>query len=219
MSAQDDRVRLILASASPARLATLRAAGVEPEVIVSAVDEPALLAGAPDADPETQVALLARAKALDVGERIEPDPRRITVVIGCDSMLELDGRAYGKPDSPEQAIQRWRSMRGRTGILRTGHAVLIPSADPPSLDVAVSSAIVRFADASDDEIAAYVATGEPLSVAGAFTLDGLGGWFVDSIAGDHHGVVGLSLPLLRQMLRTAGISVAQLWAARNTNGD
>jgi septum formation protein len=218
VSTQGSTVRLVLASASPARLKTLRAAGAHPEVIVSAVDEPALIAAAGELAPEALVALLARAKALDVAGAIEPDPRCAVVVVGCDSMLDLDGRAYGKPGTATEAIRRWQEMRGRTGVLRTGHAVITISGAEPRIEVAVSSTTVRFADASDAEIEAYVATGEPLSVAGAFTIDGLGSWFVDSVEGDHHGVVGISLPLLRVMLRNAGVSVPALWAADSGRG-
>lgn len=213
MSTQGSTIRLVLASASRARLQTLRSAGADPEVIVSEVDEPALIAAAGDLAPEAIVALLARAKALDVAQRIEPDPRVTVVVVGCDSMLDLDGHAFGKPDSAAEATQRWRAMRGRTGVLRTGHAVVTIGASAAPAQVAVSSTTVRFADASDEEIEAYVATREPLSVAGAFTIDGLGGWFVESIEGDHHGVVGISLPLLRAMLRNAGVAITQIWSS------
>lgn len=215
MSESRPPIRLILASASPARLQTLRAAGAWPEVLVSGVDEPALIAAAGGLDPTGIVAMLAEAKALDVDARRASggglDPAAAVVVVGCDSMLELDGQAYGKPESPAQALERWQQMRGRTGVLRTGHAVITGPPAQRQVQRAVSSTTVRFADVSDEEIRAYVGTGEPLSVAGAFTIDGLGGWFVESIAGDHHGVVGISLPLLRVMLRTAGVAVADLW--------
>ncbi|MCU1689128.1 MAG: maf protein [Jatrophihabitantaceae bacterium] len=217
MSAKGSTVRLVLASASPARLQTLRAAGAHPDVIVSGVDEPALVAAAGDLDPEGIVAMLARAKALDVADRIEPDPGGTVVIVGCDSMLDLDGRAYGKPGTSAEAIQRWREMRGLTGVLRSGHAVIALSGGERRIEVAVSSTSVRFADASDDEIEAYVATREPLSVAGGFTIDGLGGWFIEGIDGDHHGVVGISLPLLRVMLRNGGVTIADLWAHPNSD--
>jgi septum formation protein len=191
-------VRFVLASASPARLATLRAAGVEPEVIVSGVDESRVQTD----DPAQLVLQLARLKADAVAAQTDGD----ALVLGCDSMLELDGQVLGKPDGPDEARARWRAMRGREGILHTGHALRGPS----GLAEATGSTPVRFADVSDDEIDAYVATGEPLAVAGAFTVDGLGGWFVDSIAGDHHNVVGLSLPVLRRLLRQLGYGLSDL---------
>jgi len=207
---------VLLASASPARLATLRRAGLDPAVQVSDVDEDALIAAAPAATPAQLVALLARAKADAVVRRRRADPDRPVreLVIGCDSMLELDGSAQGKPGDPLIAAARWRAMRGRTGVLHTGHAIAVMSADDPDgarWAEAVSSTRVRFADLTDAEIDAYIGTGEPLGVAGGFTIDGLGGWFVESLTGDHHGVVGISLPLLLQLLGTLGIAVMDLW--------
>lgn len=196
-------MRFLLASASPARLRTLRQAGVEPEVEVSGVDEDALTA----ATPSDLVEVLAHAKAVAVAAR----QQGTLLVLGCDSMLELDGQALGKPGSAEEAIARWKAMRGRAAVLHTGHTLIevVDSAPGRVLD-RVASTEVRFAEPSDDEIAAYVGTGEPLQVAGAFTVDGLGGWFVESIAGDHHNVVGLSLPLLRRMLAEFGYAVTDL---------
>lgn len=193
----------VLASKSPARLATLRAAGVEPTVIVSGVDESQLDGLAP-----AELALgLAELKAAAVADRPEvPDG---AVVLGCDSVLELDGEALGKPDDAEQARRRWRRMRGRDGVLHTGHALH----DGERRVSATASTRVWFADVTDEEIDAYVATGEPLHVAGAFTIDGLGGAFVDRIEGDHHTVVGLSLPLLRRLLADLGHSFVLLWSA------
>jgi len=200
-------VKLVLASASPARLATLRSAGLEPEVQVSAVDEPALLrAAGADTTPADQVLLLARAKARDVAPT-QPG----AVVVGCDSMLELDGEVHGKPADAAEAVARWRRMRGRSGVLHTGHWMVDTRATPAPEVGGVSSTTVHFADLSDAEIDAYVATGEPLAVAGAFTVDGLGGAFVTRIEGDHHGVVGISLPLLRTLLAELGVSVTELW--------
>ncbi len=207
-----DPPTLILASASPARLATLRAAGVEPEVVVSAVDEAALLAAAGIDDPEQVPLFLARAKAEDVAAGAGSG----ALVLGCDSVLDLDGVALGKPADAEDAVNRWKAMRGRSGVLRSGHW-LIDGRDPGDGGSngsvgATSGTVVHFADVSDAEIAAYVATGEPLQVAGAFTIDGLGGAFVTGIEGDHHGVVGVSLPLLRDLLDQLGVPWTTLWS-------
>ena len=191
----------VLASASAARLATLRAAGVEPEVIVSGVDESQV-----DGLPPAELALqLAELKAAAVAERLAGN----TLVLGCDSVLELDGVALGKPTDAADATARWQAMRGRSGVLHTGHA--LHDLGSGRIAAATASTTVHFADVSDDEIAAYVATGEPLHVAGAFTIDGLGGAFVSGIEGDHHNVVGLSLPLLRELLAELGRSWVDLW--------
>ena len=198
--------RLILASASPARLATLRSAGLSPEVLVSGVDEAAVSASTV---PEL-VSALARLKAETAAARLDHD-QQTTIVLGCDSLLELDGTPYGKPSSATEAIERWQRMRGRSGVLHTGHHVLVRSAGQQRSDSAVASTTVHFADLTDAEISAYVATGEPLEVAGAFTVDGLGGAFVAGIEGDHHNVVGISLPLLRSMLAGLGIAWPSLW--------
>ena len=196
-------MRFLLASASSGRLQTLRRAGVEPEVEVSGVDEDAITAPS----PAELVQALAHAKALSVAGR----QQGTLLVLGCDSMLELDGIALGKPSSAEEAVLRWQQMRGRSAVLHTGHTLVevVDSATARVLD-RVASTEVRFADPSDAEISAYVATGEPLRVAGAFTVDGLGGWFVEAVAGDHHNVVGLSLPLLRRMLLEFGYAVSDL---------
>ncbi|QIG44079.1 septum formation inhibitor Maf [Nocardioides anomalus] len=199
---------LVLASQSPARLATLRAAGVDPVVIVSGVDE-TRLEGLPPAELALQ---LAELKCAAVAPRDEvPDG---ALVLGCDSVLELDGEALGKPGTPEEATRRWRSMRGRSGVLQTGHA-LHDTATGRTVS-ATASTTVHFADVSDDEVAAYVATGEPLHVAGAFTVDGLGGAFVTGIEGDHHNVVGVSLPLVRELTAELGHAWTDLWRARPT---
>lgn len=202
-------VRLVLASASPARLATLRAAGVEPEVVVSGVDEDAVA-------PQPPVALaaeLARMKADAVAQRLGADRLHVgaELVLGCDSVFELDGVAYGKPSDAADAVSRWRTMRGRTGTLHTGHHVVDLGSDRAV--GAVSSAQVTFGKVTDAEIEAYVATGEPLAVAGAFTIDGLGGPFVEGVHGDPHTVVGLSLPLLRRLLLELGVAWPSLWQA------
>ena len=266
---------LILASQSSGRLATLRAAGVEPIVRVSDVDEPAVLAalarerrtaGDPGPSGAQQVQALARAKALAVAGTFKADPPRPgpagagapkagsagagspgtgpleagslkaaplgagsrgvirpgsggrdaaamsagAFVVGCDSMLEIDGRIVGKPGDPRTAVERWRSMRGAAGILHTGHT-LVRLPDGATAE-GVSSTVVHFARPSDAEIEAYVATGEPLWCAGAFTIDGLGGAFVEGVEGDPHGVVGLSLPLLRRLVLELGGSWTDLWA-------
>lgn len=187
-------MRLVLASASPARLATLRRAGVEPEVIVSGVDETEVEASSPAELAQT----LAERKADAVGARVSGD----ALVLACDSLLEFAGRALGKPGTKDAAIDRWREIRGRSGILHTGH-VLVDTRSSRRARRTVST-MVRFADASDEEIERYAATGEPVAVAGAFTIDGLGGWFVDGVGGDPHNVVGVSLPALRAMLRELG---------------
>ncbi len=201
----------MLASASPARLSTLRSAGLRPEVRVSAVDEAALLTSTGATDPEQVPLLLAKAKAEDVAAGLE----REAIVLGCDSILDLDGVALGKPTDAQDAVHRWQKMRGRSGSLRTGHWLIdlrsAPASGGPRSVGATSVTTVHFADLSDDEIEAYVATGEPLHVAGAFTVDGLGGAFVTKIEGDFHGVVGVSLPLLRTLLGDLGVPWPTLW--------
>ncbi len=192
---------VVLASTSGTRLGVLRAAGVEPEVVASGVDESAFSAGT----PADLAGVLAEAKASAVAAG-----RTDGLVIGCDSLLDLDGRALGKPGSAREAVARWREMSGRTGTLVTGHCVI--DAATGRRAAAVAGTRVRFGRPSEQEIAAYVASGEPLTVAGAFTLDGRGGWFVDGIDGDHGTVLGLSLPLLRRLLAELGVSVTALWA-------
>lgn len=230
---------LLLASASPARLSTLRSAGLDPQVRVSSVDEDAVLAEGRERfgalEPADAVLLLAQAKAEDVTRALEqagpvtdvatstdeaPEdasgPAALPdLVVGCDSMLELDGEIFGKPADAETAVARWRTMRGRSGVLHTGHWVVdLRDAEDGGTGGtlgATSSTTVHFAQVSDEEIDAYVATGEPLAVAGAFTLDGRGGAFVSGVEGDHHGVVGISLPLLRELLDQVGVRWTDLW--------
>jgi septum formation protein len=195
-------VRLVLASASPARLATLRSAGIEPEVLVSEVDEDRY-----DAETSSELALiLATAKARDVAGRVGRPGR---VVIGCDSVLDLDGTSLGKPVDSAEAVARWQQMRGRSGVLFTGHWLV--DLESGREVGATATTIVHFADVTDEEIDAYVATGEPLRVAGAFTIDGLGGAFVRGIEGDPHTVVGISLPLVRTLLAELDQSWTSLW--------
>jgi septum formation protein len=196
--------RLVLASASPARLATLRSAGIGPEVIVSGVDE-SLVGG----ESASVTALeLARLKARAVADSLTGSGRSAWV-IGCDSVLELDGAIHGKPADADEARARWRVMRGRNGVLHTGHCLVETGS---GREVARSAdTVVHFADPSDEEIDAYVATGEPLKVAGAFTIDGLGGAFVRGIDGDPHTVVGIGLPLLREMFTELGVRWTDLW--------
>lgn len=219
---------LLLASSSPARRALLSAAGIDALVSVSGVDEAAVLAEAQvRAGPltaEDAVLLLAKAKAEAIATALEEgDPELVpagtpsgdVLVLGCDSMLDLDGAVVGKPRDAQEARARWRSMRGRTGVLHTGHW-LVDARDGDHGGSggtlgATSSTRVHFADVSDAEIDAYVASGEPLLVAGAFTIDGLGGPFIDGIDGDPHTVVGLSLPLLRGLLRAVDVSITDLW--------
>ncbi len=203
------RPRLVLASASPARLRLLRGARFDPEVVVSGVDEEAFVADGVDG----LVLALAKAKATAVHESLgagpgsPSQPRR--VVLGCDSMFELDERAESKPGSNEAARARLRAARGRTGVLRTGHCLID---DGGRTAAAVASTTVRFGDYSDEELDAYLATGEALEVAGGFTLDGRSGPFIDGVDGDPSNVIGLSLPLFRRLLGELGLSVVELWA-------
>ncbi len=194
----------VLASASPARLATLRSAGLDPLVVVSGVDESVL----DGLEPRALAVGLAELKGRAVVGR--PEVPAGALVLGCDSVIELDGQALGKPGSPQEAIERWAAMRGRSGVLRTGHC-LHDTATGEERSVTASTT-VHFADPSDEEVAAYVGRGEPLHVAGAFTVDGLGGAFVRGIEGDHHNVVGVSLPVLREMVGELGHRWTDLWA-------
>ncbi|WP_238423014.1 nucleoside triphosphate pyrophosphatase [Gordonia sp. 'Campus'] len=204
----------VLGSASPARLRILRSAGVEPVVRVSEVDEDALLDRLPaSTPPEVVVAELARAKAEAVAALPEiadaATGGRAVVIIGCDSMLHLDDRLLGKPHTPERAADQWTQMRGRSARLLTGHHLI--RLDRPATAGGTGSTTIHFADADDDVVARYVASGEPLQVAGAFTLDGLGGWLVERIEGDPSSVIGIGLPLVRTLLQEVGLSVAEFW--------
>jgi MAF protein len=198
--------RLVLASRSPARLATLRAAGIEPEVIVSDVDEEAIEAGLPEATPAELAQVLATAKAEDVAAKVQGD----AIIVGCDSVFELDGIAYGKPGNEATARERWQGMFGRAGTLHTGHQVIDTATGRKAS--ATTSTVVRMGTLSELEIADYLASGEPLQVAGGFTLDGLGGAFVERIEGDPSNVIGISLPTLRHLLSQIGTVWTQLWS-------
>ncbi|MCS0499504.1 Maf family protein [Protaetiibacter mangrovi] len=206
-------MRLYLASTSPARLATLRAVGIDPVPVPSHVDEDAVAAAAGPQDPDAFVTLLARAKAEAVAERLVDDGGLDGLVLGGDSAFVLDGVIYGKPHLPEVARERWRAQRGRSGVLHSGHWLI--DARGGLLGRAVggaTSAVVSFAaDITDDEIDAYIATGEPLEVAGAFTVDSKGAGFVERVDGDPHTVVGLGVPYLRTLVRSLGVEWTELW--------
>jgi septum formation protein len=226
-----NRRRLVLASASPARLRSLAAAGIGAQVIVSGVDESTVDVARADVLCLT----LARLKAQAVADRLRhtgrptrlpwerptgPPPGQPTgpppgqpaegaLVLGCDSVLALDDQVLGKPADAADAVRRWRRMRGAAGVLHTGHCVIEVTSGKQAEAVAAST--VHFADLTDAEIDAYVATGEPLNVAGAFTIDGFGAPFVERIDGDPGTVIGLSLPLLRHLLADLGIAITDLW--------
>lgn len=205
-------MRLYLASTSPARLATLRAAGVEPVLLSSGVDEEAVAAAAGPLDGPALVSLLARAKAEAVAGSLVDGAPIDGVILGGDSAFELDGQLYGKPHVAEVARERWRAQRGRTGVLHSGHWLIDHRGGVVGGAAgAVSSASVTFADISDAEVDAYVATGEPLAVAGAFTIDSLGSAFITRVEGDPHAVVGLSVSLLRDLLLSFDIPWVSLW--------
>jgi len=200
--------RLVLASASPARLKTLQAAGLRPEVIVSGVDEDGV-----EADNSAELALkLAQLKAVAVGANL---PRAL--VIGCDSVLELDGQSLGKPADAAEAVERWQQMRGRSGVLHTGHCVIDTHREVWLGRSAATQ--VRFAHVADEEIEAYVGSGEPLQVAGAFTIDGLGSAYVSGVSGDPHNVVGISVPLLRLMFDELGFVWHEFWDRAGSRAD
>jgi septum formation protein len=207
--------RLVLGSASAGRLKLLRQAGVDPLVVVSGVDEDLVTAGlGPDASPAEVVCALAAAKADEVAGRLDDGVAADCVVVGCDSMLDVDGRLCGKPGSPDAAVSQWRLMGGRSGRLYTGHCLLrLTDGAVSHREVQSACTTVRFAVPTEPDLRAYVDNGEPLHVAGGFTLDGLGGWFIDGIDGDPSNVIGVSLSLLRSLVARAGLSVAALWAA------
>lgn len=192
----------MLASASPARLRLLRAAGIEPEVVVSGVDEASIVA----ADAAALCGALAELKALAVAARAGD-----ALVLGCDSALAFDGNVLGKPADAAEAEQRWRQLAGRTGVLHTGHCLV--DAVTGRLFQEVSSTVIHFGRPTVAELAAYIASGEPLRVAGAFTIDGLGAAFIDGIDGDPGTVIGLSLPVLRRLLARHDVQITSLWRA------
>jgi septum formation protein len=211
--------RVVLGSASSGRLRVLRQAGVDPLVIVSGVDEDAVIAGLAGASPDEVVRALARAKADGVAALLDPDVAADCVVIGCDSMLLLDGQLCGKPGTPERARSQWQSMAGRSGELLTGHSVLrLLNGAISARAHETASTTVYFGSPQPRDLSAYIADGEPLGVAGGFTLDGLGGWFVDRIEGDPSNVIGLSLPLIRRLLQRTDVSVTALWSANRDFG-
>jgi septum formation protein len=206
--------RLVLGSASPGRLKVLRQAGVDPLVVVSGVDEDAVIATlGSNTSPGDVVRILAQAKADQVASTLDRIIAADCVVIGCDSMLYIDGRLVGKPASADAARRQWRTTGGRSGQLYTGHCLLRLLDGNASQRASESAATtVHFATPATADLEAYIDSGEPSAVAGGFTLDGLGGWFVDRIEGDPSNVIGLSLPLTGTLLQRVGLSVAELWA-------
>lgn len=206
--------RVVLASASPGRRTVLCQAGIDPTIVVSGVDEESVVAAqGPNAAPGDVANALAAAKAEQVLANLDPELTADCVVIGCDSMLFIDGAMRGKPDSVAEARRQWNSMCGRSGMLYTGHCVIrLRDGSVTHHEVEFGSTTVRFARPTDEELTAYLASGESLRVAGAFTIDGLGGWFVDGIDGDPSNVIGLSLPTTRRLFARVGLSIGELWA-------
>lgn len=198
--------RIILASQSPARRQVLRNAGIDPMVVVSGVDEEAVEAALGPATPAQLCLALARAKAERVAETHHGTD---VIVLGCDSVLEVDGRAYSKPANDQQARQRWQEMFDRSPVLHTGHWVIFGDRAVG----AVASTVVHMGRLTEEEMTAYLATGEPMQVAGGFTLDALGGAFVNGIEGDPSNVIGLSLPTLRRLLADLGVTWTSLWSS------
>lgn len=207
--------RVVLGSASSGRLSVLRNAGIDPLVIVSGVDEDAVVASLPaGSGPADVTTALAVAKAGVVVDALPADVAADCVVIGCDSMLFRDGRLWGKPASEAAALAGWRDMAGTSGDLYTGHCVIRMSDGAVAGEVAEhSTTTVHFGTPPEDALQAYVRSGEPTAVAGGFTLDGRGGWFVDGVTGDPSAVIGIGLPLLRTLFERVDLSLAALWAA------
>lgn len=210
--------RVVLGSASAGRLSVLRSAGIQPLVIVSGVDEDTVVAALPeDAGPAVVTTALAIAKALAVVDVLPADISADCVVIGCDSMLWRDGALWGKPGSDDATRRSWAQMAGRSGDLFTGHCVVRVLHGRVTGEFAEHSrTTVHFGTPSDDDLEAYVGSGEPQGVAGGFTLDGRGGWFVDGVTGDPSAVIGIGLPLMRSLFERAGLSMSVLWAANST---
>jgi septum formation protein len=206
--------RLVLASASSGRRKVLRQAGIDPLVIVSGIDEDAVIAGLdPDATPGQVTTALASAKADAVIDSLDPAVAADCVVIGCDSMLYRDGELLGKPASADAAREGWRQMAGRSGQLYTGHCAIRLRDNVITYRAAdATCTTVNFGTPSSADLDAYIAAGEPLAVAGGFTLDGLGGWFIEGVDGDPSAVIGIGLPLTRRLLESAGLSISELWA-------
>ena len=207
--------RVVLGSASTGRRRVLRSAGIDPLIAVSGVDEDAAIAAlGAHPDPATVVTTLARAKADAVVRELDAEVTADCVVIGCDSMLYVNGELRGKPGTPEQARRQWNSMAGKPGSLFTGHCVIrMRDAQVLRTETAAEVTTVRFGVPTEDELAAYIASGEPLNVAGGFTIDGLGGWVIDADEGDPSNVVGLGLSVTRRLLESVGLSVGDLWSA------
>ncbi|MGH3823139.1 MAG: Maf family protein [Pseudonocardiaceae bacterium] len=205
-------MRLVLASASQGRLGVLRSAGIDPVVRPSGVDEDALAATLTGATPAQLVTALAQAKADAVAAEVAIEYPN-AVVVGCDSMLHIGGKLVGKPGCADVAARQWQAMAGRSGELLTGHAVIrLDEGIRTATASGVHTTVIHLGTPSGEEIEAYVGTGEPLHVAGGFTLDGRGGWFVDGIDGDPSSVIGISLPLTRRLLTDVGVSVVSLWS-------
>jgi septum formation protein len=207
--------RVVLASASSGRRKVLRQAGIDPLVIVSGVDEDAVIARLdPDATPGDVTTALAAAKADAVAHVLDPAVAADCVVIGCDSMLYRDGELVGKPATADAARLGWQQMGGKSGRLYTGHCVIRLRDNAITHRASDStSTTVRFGIPSPADLDAYVGSGEPTAVAGGFTLDGLGGWFVDGVDGDPSSVIGIGLPLMRRLFERAGLSISALWRA------
>lgn len=198
-------MRIVLASQSPSRASILRGAGVEPTIAPAHVDERAIESSLEGASPADIVCALATAKAEAIAPEYPDD-----VVVGGDSMLLLNGELQGKPHTEAATVERWRAQAGRTAELITGHCVLFGGQRFEE----ASRTTVHFAEATEADIAAYARTGEPLECAGAFTLEAIGGWFIDRIEGDPSSVIGLSLPVLRRALYSFDLSVSSFWQSR-----
>jgi septum formation protein len=207
--------RVVLGSASTGRLRVLRSAGIDPLVVVSGVDEDAAIAELGDGpDPAAVVTALAEAKAQAVVRELDAEVSADCVVIGCDSMLYVNGELRGKPQTPEQARRQWNSMAGQSGQLFTGHCVIrMLDAQVRRSETIAEVTTVHFGVPTEAELTAYIARGEPLGVAGAFTIDGLGGWFIDGVDGDPSNVVGLGLAVTRRLLESSAVQISDLWEA------